>query len=479
MTSTSIQGMKDVMSMVQPKIGEQNQNASLFADNLQQAMTKKETLATDKRMENRADNSERDKAAKLDSSSTVNKKSEKLSNAEEKTKQNISTDKTAETEYTDVEENADTTMPEVIGDACEQIKEMLSKLLQVSEEDIEKAMEQLGIESIGLLMPNNFAQMVLQVSGEADMMAVVTNESLYQTLQDGLAGLEQIQAKLGEELQMSPEQMESLLGKLQENAASQMPEGIVVDSEMDGAVKTPLENPLGQQNVESGNENLVAMQQQGNRDSANQDGETQKNPFAKTEQSEIGQQAIQSQGQNILTQGLLEHINQPFENQLTNLVEGEEVQLTTSPQEIANQILDYMKVQMNQEMTELEMQLHPASLGTVNVSLQSREGNLTAQFTAQNELVKGVIESQLVQLREQLEQQGLKVDAVEVAVSNHQFDRSFSNQQEQAGQQQPKKKGTRRIQLDQFDADIENLDEASKITVQMMEQNGNTVDFTA
>ena len=69
----------------------------------------------------------------------------------------------------------------------------------------------------------------------------------------------------------------------------------------------------------------------------------------------------------------------------------------------------------------------PASLGSVNVQIAAKDGVITAQFTAQNETVKAAIESQLVQLRTQFEEQGIKVDAVEVTVANYRWNCFFSS----------------------------------------------------
>ena len=64
------------------------------------------------------------------------------------------------------------------------------------------------------------------------------------------------------------------------------------------------------------------------------------------------------------------------------------------------QIMDYMKVSVKADSSELEMQLHPQSLGTLHIQMASRNGVVTANFIAQNETVKAALESQMVQLKE-------------------------------------------------------------------------------
>ena len=148
-----------------------------------------------------------------------------------------------------------------------------------------------------------------------------------------------------------------------------------------------------------------------------------------------------------------------------------------------DQIVEYMKFNLKPEMQEMEMQLHPASLGTVHVQIAAKDGVVTAQFAAQNETVKAVLETQMIQLKEQFEEQGIKVAAVEVTVANHAYGEQFGGGQEAADQQSENaKKGARRINLnlDEMEEEgLEALDDSERIAVEMMQANGNTVDYTA
>lgn len=128
------------------------------------------------------------------------------------------------------------------------------------------------------------------------------------------------------------------------------------------------------------------------------------------------------------------------------------------------------------------MQLHPASLGTVNVQIAARGGSITAQFTTQNEAVRAAVESQIVELKQQFEEQGIKVDKVEVAVASHQDSQQFSQSGEEAQRDQKSQSGrtVRRLNLDELDAeDAPEMEESEKIAVEMMRANGGTVDYTA
>lgn len=128
----------------------------------------------------------------------------------------------------------------------------------------------------------------------------------------------------------------------------------------------------------------------------------------------------------------------------------------------------------------MQLQLHPASLGTVNINIASKAGVITAQFTAQNEAVKSVLESQIVQLRNNFEEQGIKVEAVEVTVESHAFERNLNgeNSNRQAAQE-GKKRGTRKLNLNALEEEGAAMEEDDRLAVEMMRAGGNTVDFTA
>ena len=159
-------------------------------------------------------------------------------------------------------------------------------------------------------------------------------------------------------------------------------------------------------------------------------------------------------------------------------------------QSILRQLADIVRVARNEDLTQMEMQLHPASLGTVNVSLVTKGGAVTAHFTTQNEAVKAAVEAQAVQLINNLEAQGVKVEAVEVAVAGHQLEKNLDergrNEQSKQEQEESQRiKGLRRnsINLNLYADDEEMLeemqgaDDATRIAMEIMAANGNSMDL--
>ena len=151
-------------------------------------------------------------------------------------------------------------------------------------------------------------------------------------------------------------------------------------------------------------------------------------------------------------------------------------------QNIMRQILDYMKVQIRPETTSLEMQLHPASLGTLQIQLASKGGAVTAQFIAENEAVKAALENQMIQLRENFEEQGIRVEAIEVSVQTGRFEQSYEEQERNGEERQTSRARTgRRLRLDARTAleQTADLTDDERLAADLMAANGGTVDYMA
>ncbi|MDE6641475.1 MAG: flagellar hook-length control protein FliK, partial [Acetatifactor sp.] len=182
------------------------------------------------------------------------------------------------------------------------------------------------------------------------------------------------------------------------------------------------------------------------------------------------------QGLNLFAQNLKAEQYEPQVQQ----ADRTESAWDTDTQNIMRQIMDYMKVNLKADMSTMEMQLHPASLGTLQVQIASKGGVVTANFITQNEAVKAALESQMVQLQERFEEQGVKVEAIEVTVQTHQFEQNLEQGRRGGGQEQEsaKKGRVRRINLN--DSLLpEDMEEEDALAKDIMIANGNTVDYTA
>lgn len=389
--------------------------------------------------------------------------------------------KTAKTTDTQTEQK----FQDEVQKAGEELVSQVAEELGVSEEAVVDAMETLGLTMVDLLNPDNMTQLLLAIKG-TDMLSLMTDEGLYNSLQNLLGMVEQQLNQMQEDLDISPEELTALV---EQATAKEETIGQTVD-----VLKEQLEQQDGQEDytvtVERNGEVMkVSVEVDGNNKTENAEITSQKvdmpeEEVAKTDSKEEGSKngasAQENQTQtNMLLEQILNRENAVTKADTTfqNAMTGS----TVNTQDIMNQIMNYMKIQVKTDMTQMQIQLHPASLGTVNVNIASKEGVITAQFLTQNETVKAVIESQIVQLKNNFEEQGIKVEAVEVTVASHAFERNLSGEGNSRQQSQDgKKKGTRKLNLNELNPEEEaKMDEAEQIAVAMMSAGGNTVDFTA
>lgn len=375
------------------------------------------------------------------------------------------------------EEQAD-----ALNEAGEELVKDIAEELGVPEEDVLKAMEMLGLSAYQLLEPANLTQLVLAVSGEADVSALLTDEGLFGKLQNIMQIAADARQSLMEESGLSPEEMQSVLDQMKELTAQKGENnGQMADTEVaeENAPKVTVEVKVNGETMqlsadENGNveKTIGVTGQESDKSAERSENDNRQNGESKGKSEGNGQTG------NPLIDTLLQNKVQVQEAAAPQTMES---YFSSQTQDIMDQIMDYMKIQLKPGMDQLELQLHPASLGNVHIQILSKGGEITAQFQVQNETVKAAIESQVVELKQSLEDQGVKVEAVQVTVESHGFESNLWQGQgrEENAASQDEKRTPRRINLNDLDALFE--EEASEeelLNVQMMEMNGNTVDYT-
>jgi flagellar hook-length control protein FliK len=108
-------------------------------------------------------------------------------------------------------------------------------------------------------------------------------------------------------------------------------------------------------------------------------------------------------------------------------------------EDISKFMLGKLRVQTGNGITEARLSLTPEALGHVDVRLTLHNGQLVAQFAAQTAMGKDALESQLAQLRNMLQSQGIQVEKIEVAQSPSLQSTMF---QDPRGQQQSRQPGS-------------------------------------
>ncbi len=366
--------------------------------------------------------------------------------------------------------------------------------LEISEEEVLAALEAMGLTPVSLLEPQNLTDVVLNLTGE-DTLALVTNEELYVQVNDLTAAVSEIAGQLTEETGLSPEELAAVL----EQAAKPAEEVSEKPLSPNELMKEETTKPVAPNDQEK--EITIVIEKNGEVTEVTAKTDAKGNLQAtkevntstvetataeKSEEQTHGKQQEEAShhnneemsGRNSLLESLLQNKTQTVEAPM----EAMPVFETPDTEQIMRQIMDFMKIQLKPEMTQLEMQLHPASLGTINVQIASKEGVITAQFTAQNDTVKAVIEGQLIELKESMRAQGIKVEAVEVNVQSQSFDSNlWQGKEGNDSGYEAHKKGTRRINLNDLNLEElpEDMTEEEQMAAEIMKENGGTVDYTA
>lgn len=90
------------------------------------------------------------------------------------------------------------------------------------------------------------------------------------------------------------------------------------------------------------------------------------------------------------------------------------------PAQIASQVSQSSFTNMGNGAARMDLQLNTPDLGAIGVTLISRNGEVTAQLRSENTDTMDVLNRQAEAIRAALEQQGVKVDKVEVQLENRQ-----------------------------------------------------------
>ncbi len=347
-----------------------------------------------------------------------------------------------------------------------ELKQAIMDSMQIDEEELLQLLEQFGTNIQGLLQPQLLQQLVVAVECKGDPMGLLTSEQAMNDLQMLLAKAEEIR----QDLLNIPEvpQIQAELADGEMDFAQVLAGNIAEDVENVGMTKEDggdMAVLAGSQPEDTGF-TFEAVKKSGDMAQVGEDHADNKSSgsSAKTENGSMAEQFL-----NLVTDAAA-----------TDEVEFSQLSKSEQVRAVAEQILEKVRVVLSDTQTSMEISLTPESLGRVTLNLVSKHGALTAHFTAQNEIAKEAIESQMVVLRENLESQGLKVEAIEVTVSNFDFTQNggaAADGNDRGGQQ----RNRRGISFEEAVGaeSAAGMSEAEQIAADLMERNGNQVDYTA
>jgi flagellar hook-length control protein FliK len=104
-------------------------------------------------------------------------------------------------------------------------------------------------------------------------------------------------------------------------------------------------------------------------------------------------------------------------------------------EDVINQIAEKIKVDVKGEATEIKVSLRPEHLGDVTLKITTQNGIVTAQFVAESQRIKEIIEAGFNNLKDVLQQKGINISQLSVSVGQENAEKQmgyFNQQQEKS-----------------------------------------------
>lgn len=347
-------------------------------------------------------------------------------------------------------------LKEDISKAVSDIKDKIKEAMDVSDEDIENAMGQLGIGIADLLNPQIVTDLVVTLSGNSDSLEFLTDASAVAALEDILNVVKEITQNLTETYNVDITSVKDIVKDLDmtsdKNTVDYQDDNRKSDNNLTADTAESITDVIAEKTAVKG-DNAATDEKKNDSDTHLQD----------------------------KSNGSIERIASDMTQSIQKAF-GEVMSETSGVNEvdIVRQVVEQIKVTATQQLSSIEVMLNPENLGKVHVAVTAKQGIVTAQLTAQNEQVKAALENQLTALKEQFNNQGIKVEAVEITVQSHGFEFEQNLEGNNSNQAQQEKKSHRKIDL----SSLEELDESDMTSEEIRAKdaivNGNSsVEYSA
>ena len=377
----------------------------------------------------------------------------------------------AKQDKTTVVNNYDTTtvnddnLKEDVAQAVSDIKNKIKETMDVSDEDIENAMEQLGIGIVDLLDPQSVTDLVIALSGNSDSLEFLTDASAVANLEDIINTVDEVTQNLTETYNIDITSVKDIVKDFEN------------DSDEAVASEQPVNKQITDYQDDKQNEKAVTEDTKESITDVIAEKTEVKSKAAFTDEkkndSDTHLQDKNNDGIEKITSDMTQSIQKAFSEVVDETSAVNEV-------DIVRQVVEQIKVTTTQQLSSIEVMLNPENLGKVHVAVTAKQGIVTAQLTAQNEQVKAALENQMTALKEQFNNQGVKVEAVEITVQSHGFESEQNLEGNNSNQAQQEKKSHRKLDL----SSLEGLDESDMTSEEIRAKdaivNGNSsVEYSA
>ncbi len=461
MTANMVQGFGQISAGV-PKVSNaaKSQEDSGFMDVLKESTAKNDAdlgSGNDDKLKKTA----AEVAAQSDKPVDKTEKTGKADDAAKEVDAKDETEAIEETKAADIEatEEPDAEEMKAVLEALASVVQSIADTLNVPVEAVKESIENLNLDVTDVLDTKNIPLIVADVNNLSDVSEIMMDENLSEDVKELIGEVNETLDGLAREIGSTVEELKADIDRFagermstDYSNRSYNESETVTETRIDSAANpTPV--------IEVEGKNNTGDDTQGR---AKSDGDSGNNNTLNFAQTVIDN---------------LKAVTEARVNENTS-----DFGRTISAQDIYEQVMSNLKLTMKADMTQMEMELHPASLGNVRVQVAAKDGVITASFTTENESVKAALETQVLTLKNQLEEQGIKVEAVEVTVGSHAFERNLSENGEGSGNPEGEnnKSKPRSIDLSRLsEDDIESLGDEDRVMADMMAREGNTVNYLA
>lgn len=328
-----------------------------------------------------------------------------------------------------------------VNEAVQDVKDTIKDELDVSDEDIAKAMEVLGMTATDLLSVVKVTELVGELTG-TDAITLITDDDMLSRLTSVLDVVNAAQQDIADMSGVNVEDVSDVIATA--NTEADVNKDVtdnVVSNSQPAAMEESLSDMLANKITTDG--------------SAKQ-------------QNNAGEQNHNTETYGSVADNMIQSMSDSFADIIT------EDTAYVSEADIVNQVIDQIKLTSGKELTSIEVMLNPERLGSVHVTVSAKNGILTAQIAAQNEQVKTALENQMTTLRENFENQGIKVDAVEITVMTHQFEAGQNFGQNESERKQSERKLNKKLDLSAYDDEVDDEFSDDELRRKDSIQNGNS-----
>lgn len=347
---------------------------------------------------------------------------------------------------------------DIINEEAKAIIDEISNLLELDSDEVIEAMASLNMNVTDLFNLDKIKELMLSLNGEGEIALIVDGDfndkltdivAFVKTKVEDLAtDFEVSTTDLRESLETNKSVFEGIFLKEEEKTTTTTTNNL--ENQKSNMISN--EELVTKTNLESVEDSLEKVIEEKTVINIEKNSTVDKDNSQSRQGSEdiLNNKKENFSPNNIQNQNLVSDVYKNFANALESLEDT-----TINQVDVARQVIEQIKLTTSQNINQLEVMLNPENLGSVHVTVTAKEGIITAELTATNEAVKKALENQMQTLKENFNNQGIKVEAVSVTIESHSFEQNANldgnNSKENLEQDKKKRMNLDLSSLDDLD----------------------------